>query len=129
MFIKKDVTLERLKVTVQKVLTGHVLMTTELESCRNEVINDLVFRLKAELMAEKLEDRKQTVTFEFPKSWWQHFKQEYFPKWLLNRFPVKLTSCEKTVIFKRYATYPELPVVFPETGRVVFKEYVIKKEQ
>jgi hypothetical protein len=32
---------------------------------------------------------EKTISFKTPKTWWQHFKESCFPKWLLRRFPVK----------------------------------------
>jgi hypothetical protein len=41
---------------------------------------------------------------EFPSTWWQAFKERWFPKFLLNKFPVD---------YKRYVVdlhYPLLPI-------------------
>lgn len=128
--IRKSILLEKLRMTASEMVPGHTLATTKLDVIEDNVIDALVFRLEAEVMTEKLEDRTQTTTFEVPKSWWQHFKQEWFPGWLLKRFPVKFESYFKTVIFKHYATYPQLPLVFrpDEVGRIVYKDFVTVKE-
>lgn len=128
--IEKSVLLEKLQFNVSQMVPGHTLATTKLDIIKNNTINALVFQLRAEVMAEKLEDRTQMITFKVPKSWWQHFKQEKFPKWLLRKFPVKLSLCVKFVTFKHYATYPELPLVFPKDkiGEIVYKDVVTTKE-
>lgn len=128
--IEKKVELERLRFSVSKMLSGHTLAMTKLDVIRDEIMNGLVYELHTEVMAEKVENRVQKVTFEFPKSWWQYFKKEYFPKWLLKKFPVKSELSSKSVIFNRYATYPQLPLIFPpdKIGRIVYKEYSTIKE-
>lgn len=127
--IKKSVLLERLCVSTSRMVPGHTLATTKLDVIEKSAINALVFQLRAEVMAEKLEERTQMVTFEVPKSWWQHFKQEHFPKWLLKKFPVKLESYTRFMTFEHYATYPELPLVFSKDkiGKIVYKDFVDKE--
>jgi hypothetical protein len=34
-------------------------------------------------------DSTANVEVKYPDGWWQAFKQQYFSKWLLKRFPVK----------------------------------------
>lgn len=33
-----------------------------------------------------------THTWTYPTTWWDHFKQECFPKWLLAKYPAKYTT-------------------------------------
>lgn len=43
-----------------------------------------------------------------PKTWWDHFKQEWFPKWLERKFPVKhklLTKTKKVTLM-----FPDLDI-------------------
>jgi hypothetical protein len=46
--------------------------------------------------------RDKNVIFDLlvPKTWWQMFKGQYFPKWLLTKFPV-----QNTVIHREFAQY------------------------
>ncbi len=46
--------------------------------------------------------KERDVTF--PETWWQHFKQRWFPSWLLRRYPVRLT----TVTVRAEALFPDL---------------------
>lgn len=32
--------------------------------------------------------RGDSVTVSYPADWWQHFKQRFFPRWALKRWPV-----------------------------------------
>lgn len=88
MFEFGECILERFKVTVSKVLGDAepiALSNLELEHYFNEVLDAMVLRLNAYLASEKL----QHIVVRYPKDWWQAFKERFFPKWLLRRFPVQ----------------------------------------
>jgi hypothetical protein len=42
----------------------------------------------------------EVKSFEHPTTWWQMFKAQYFPMWLLKNFPVK----KKRITIKEVAT-------------------------
>lgn len=48
---------------------------------------------------------------KYPDSWWQAFKERYFPRWLLKRCPVRYTEVWA------YHKYPELEV--PDLGKEI----------
>lgn len=53
---------------------------------------------------EKLRKIQEEVHFKYPASTWQYFKAQYFPRWLLLKFPAKykyktkLVTCELTAV-------------------------------
>lgn len=124
-----EIALTSLNSTACQVLSGHTLASLDLMIIP-DIVGNLVFQLKAQVLAEQLEDRKRTVTFFYPKSWWQRLKQEYFPEWLMEIFPLVFVEWKRTVFFERYATYPEFPkVADPKTygGKIVYKA-IIREE-
>ena len=48
--------------------------------------------------------KKQTV--ELPANWWEHFKQRWYPAWILKRYPVKMKKYE----FTCEQVFPEIPM-------------------
>jgi len=50
-----------------------------------------------------------SLKVDYPSSWWQAFKKQYFPRFLLNRFPVKMAIVEKRYEVKRI--YPTIAVL------------------
>lgn len=46
-------------------------------------------------MAEKLLDKAFTVsrTVRWPKTWWQHVKEDLFPDWAKSKWPVEYDEC------------------------------------
>lgn len=128
--VENSITLEKLRFSVSKVFNGHVLVSMKVEEYFDEIIQGIVYGLEAEVMAEKLQEDHIYVTMDIPKSWWQYFKKDYFPGWLLQKFSVKFNTLNKKVIFKRYATYPQLARVFSpnELGKIVYKEFINNEE-
>ena len=78
----------------------------------------MVLSIQAYVLAEEVDCRRKDVafSFKFPATWWQHFKQSLFPRWLLGWFPVKYkdNTAKKRVIFRRLATYPKANIVIPD---------------
>lgn len=50
-----------------------------------DMANQLAIQVRKYIWKEHL----GTEEIEIPNTWWDHFKQDYFPEWLLERFPVK----------------------------------------
>ena len=57
---------------------------------------DIALRIERQMFGEKRVDEFENH-FRYPASWWQHFKEECFPKFLLRKFPtVWKTHTQKT---------------------------------
>ena len=89
---------------------------TQLTIEDNYLTNQLVLKLTSHVYIGK----KVIKTTEIPINWFEHFKQDKFPVWLLNKFPVKYE--EHT--FELSAIFPDLTNLSPEFGepqlRVVY---------
>lgn len=87
---------------------------------------EIAFYIQRECFGEKIVKnvdvhyiRKQ------PKNVWQHFKMEYFPKFLLNFFPVKMEKIEhiRTIKFERDFVFPDVYIEKHEQlGRFIIKD-------
>lgn len=69
------------------------------------ILNQMMYRLTGYVAFEDQQDYK----YYTPTSWWQMFKQEYFPIWLLKRFPI--TRKETAITVK--TIYPFLKTKLP----------------
>jgi len=50
------------------------------------------------------------TTVKYPATWWQAFKEQYFPWWLLKRYPV-----ERTVVYVNFKEiYPDFVPTDPD---------------
>jgi hypothetical protein len=65
----------------------------DIDSMVDMVTEDLLFGMQANVTAVKgkrsseTKTDRDTVTKLFPKTWFDHFKQDCFPKWLLTKYP------------------------------------------
>lgn len=57
---------------------------------------------------------RQERMLKVPANWWEHFKQRWYPKWALKRWPVLYEWYDAAVIL------PRVPVVRPEYHTVEF---------
>lgn len=65
---------------------------------------------------------KQTIIklIDIPVTWWDHFKQSIFPKWLLLYFPVKLRH--EPVVLREYHICPHIEVEGDSITHIDFLE-------
>ena len=117
--------LEKLRVYRQMTVDMPIFTRSlSVETFVHPNMKDMVIRMSGFVMAEEIDNRTKIVEFSVsvPSSWWQHFKQDNFPSWLVRMFPVKFKEIRKTkkVQFRRLATYPKASLVIPdEIGNVV----------
>jgi hypothetical protein len=63
--------------------------------------------------AEPIEIEIPPFSHSYPRDWWEWFKQRWFPKWLLDKYPVKFVTVERpgdTVTVTAEMMYPRLTV-------------------
>jgi hypothetical protein len=92
-----------------------------LDAHHDMALRHLVFALDAWAAAgQKVEVYVHETTVRWPATWWQHFKQAWFPRWLLRRFPVvTATRVVKTKVVTAVNVCPHL-TVDPERRHVEF---------
>jgi hypothetical protein len=92
--------------------------------CKNEVPR-LIVRLNKNIWTEQIQDETVTLEVETPATWWQHLKQDLFPKWAIKRWPVKMIKKEKKHTFKTHALFPEFNYEAPrECGQFIIRTMV-----
>ena len=117
--MKGDICLEQFKVGIQQIIPWSTLRESiTLYSEQDIVLRGMVLSIQAYVLAEEVDCRHRDVSFvfKFPSTWWQHFKQSYYPEWLLRKFPVRYSESigKKRVIFRRLATYPKANIAIPD---------------
>lgn len=106
--------LERVKVNLIDYISEAQLRNFFIEGSKDALTNSIALKLHGFLMGEKLREEKRNWKVSYPSSWWQMFKKQYFPKWLLKSFPIKYITLKRKVIFKVYELYPKLPIAMPQ---------------
>lgn len=108
----EQVVLEKVRLSLERVFQRE-----QLHFLRNELqveaylcqrTQDLVLRITTAVIAkERVEEEVCTRKVACPANWWQHFRERWFPKWWLARWPVryKFTDIE---IHKHYYCCPHV---------------------
>ncbi len=124
----QQVTLERVELGLSHRVGGTVRESVRLDVQTDMVTNDLVYRLGAHVLAERLPPvevtRETTVEFQSPASPFQHWKQKHaqswWLRWFVGRWPVRQDTTVKTatltVDLTKYRSYPEANYALPELG-------------
>ena len=111
---------ESIELTVKKYVKLAMLSCEMLQDGDVKVLKDttdgLFVRFAKRLWMHELEAVERTVTY--PKTWWDAFKERFFPCWAVRRWPCEYA--EVVVRLKRYAAFPELH--YPDA----FGKHVIK---
>jgi hypothetical protein len=71
----------------------------------DEVARGLVFALRGSVPSSSASSVSASETVEVPRGWWQHLKQDLFPRWLLRLSPVKKRRVVVTVTVDRHVLY------------------------
>jgi len=75
---------------------------------------ELIYSLYTLIPSENLKEETHTVSVEYPASWWQMFKERYYPLWWKKKHQIKQKTKSETVTFTAYNLYPKFPDVAPE---------------
>jgi hypothetical protein len=62
----------------------------------------MVLSLHTTILANPIKE----ILESYPSDWWEHFKQRWFPSWLIRRFPVR----EEVIWIKVADLYPSIAI-------------------
>lgn len=94
----KTVTLKRLAIQSALHLGSEFGMPPDIHLLQDVMIDGVILKIVQKVAAEEL----KVVECLHPADWWEHFKERWFPAWLLRRFPVR--RCR--VRLEAHAVYP-----------------------
>lgn len=97
----------------------------QLDCYRYANIDALFAKLSAYVLKEEFEPVTETLTQSIPATWWQHFKRDHFPNWLVRRFPVRTIALTATLTCVPKAIYPRAKIKF---GEPTYKFHVLVKD-
>ena len=99
----EEYTLERLELAVaQRIATDLPRIETKTDFAVDHSARCLVAQLRAFIYGQRLDQK----TYRYPLTWWDAFKDRWFPKKLLEWFPVTW----KTIEISAEVLYPDLQV-------------------
>jgi len=108
------VDLEKIKFGFMQIMSKHFLDSGI--DARWNMMGDLEIMCTGYLLGEPQPD----IDIEYPKDWWQAFKERWFPKWLLNKYPV----IKRYHTLRRNIVYPELKVSLPLNTHRLICDYI-----
>ncbi len=116
----KEIILEKVKVGTRQYISDLMREELKLEFIEDIITQTTIASFRTWCWSEKIEERSHDVHFRYPKTWWQMFKFQYFPKRFLKKYPVQFENVKKRVTFSKTAAYPQLPIYLKgKTGRMV----------
>ena len=107
----RQVILRKLEFCKDQLFSKREIENLKIDFDWDYILNGMKLELREEIWAERLQNTAHELKFEvsYPATWWQHFKQMHFPKWLLKRFKIqwKTVSQIQKIQFIRSAAFPE----------------------
>jgi hypothetical protein len=103
-----EVELERIRYcvfqTVTEKLAGEFALplTVEISDTLDWFSDGIVLCIRQDTFGRALDK----VEIKYPADWWQAFKQRWFPKWILKRYPV----IETVQVIDIKALYPTIDI-------------------
>jgi hypothetical protein len=104
-YLESCITLKVQKFSIEFELPVEVETNTRLRHYKDHIAGQVVCQLLHSVYGQK---RPFDFDYTYPATWWEHFKQDCFPKWLLRRYPPKMKT--KRISYDAYALFPEIPV-------------------
>ena len=111
----EEVILESFHVQVCLELSRRELATLHeprlskmVQNLAKDAVDKLYQYVMIDLPAERLDEKEVTLTVSVPKSWWEHFKKDCFPDWLLRTWPAKFKTVSVKDTVRFLAVYPKL---------------------
>jgi len=98
--------LEKVRISVENEVPRETLIDMTVECIEDRIVGRFRYQLRGYLWGERI--GKQSC--EWPADWWQHFKQRWFPRWALRRWPVMMARRD----FVAKALYPDYKAFSPE---------------
>ena len=95
-------------------------------TCRfDEAIQSWACQLSGWIWKEDLRKESQDVIFIHPATWWDMFKERFFPKIWLTAYPINYVTTKKRITMSKAVVYPKLALIIPE-GAEKFTDHVLK---
>jgi hypothetical protein len=94
------------KEIVQYILNAEEISDAEFEARIEQATHNLILALYRKRICQQETASKDVF---YPATWWNHFKLQCFPKWLLRKFPCKMKAQTVTVLAKIFYDKIRIP--------------------
>lgn len=112
--VQREVILEKFKIGTELALSDE-LINAKVTHWIDEAHGFLRFQIRGFIWSEHLD----SVVVKYPKDWRQAFKERFFTKWVLKKYPVQYTKR----VFDVKVLYPNYrPTIRNEPCRLIITE-------
>lgn len=111
------IVLNELRIRLHKRFGRYTFKSIAVNIITQAITDEVTFEISLKILGQR-NLQQYDVWYEFPKNWWQHFKLQHFPDWLLKKFPVKTKTHKRVVEFEHNALVPRWDQ-FPKGQEVV----------
>lgn len=103
----KEIYLEKIKLYFErKISAENLLNDAKCKIYKEKISQDFIISIKDYLLGERLFPN----IIKYPLNWWEAFKERWFNKFLLKKYPIKY----KTIEINATILYPKLKVKLPQ---------------
>lgn len=101
----------------KKYFTQSINISRELKSFPQEISAEIIANhlLQFKTSIWKQIDNPSIDRISYPLNWWEAIKERFFPKYILNKFPVKM----KIIDIKYEVYYPKMTINLPDKYHTV----------
>lgn len=91
----ETVTLEKVKVCAIHRMSNEQVALMNLRLDQSDHASFMADQLALRLSGYVHAMHEEPIRIEYPRDWWQAFRQRWFPAWWLNKYPVQMTKVEE----------------------------------
>lgn len=103
------VTTELIHINIQRRMPWNILYDVKFHMVAGQGLSEqLVTSLEVYLQSKNHHHEEEQKVMQYPETWWEHFKEAWFSKWLLMKFPVKYKKVYTPVSYKVTNICPHL---------------------
>lgn len=103
------ITLEKIRFGIQQMISSALMDDIQYESIEDIATQSIVKRLTFYLWGNKVnEEEHDDVVHVYPATMWEELKRDFWPKWLVRRYPVRYSRDITHHTTKHYHVCPHL---------------------
>lgn len=116
----EEVVLKPIRRMVATHLSPEVMESFKLEIRDMPEMFGKQVTMLVDLPVEVMKEYRGISECKIPDTWFDHFRNQYFPNFLARRFPIKTCTIEIPYRVEIDAVYPKLPMSFKNHGGIKF---------
>jgi hypothetical protein len=105
----QDIVLRKVKFDIRKTVSKQVVSSLSARATSDMLAEQISLQLQGLMLGNTIH-REIRGTVRWPRSWWQAFKEAWYPQWLAKRFPVQYSEAETSTEFIHVCPHLDAPL-------------------